>query len=215
MKIAVLGTGTVGTTIASKLVSLGHEVMMGSRDAANAKGAAWATKVGGTARHGTFSQAATFGEIVFNCTAGTGALQALEAAGAENLGDKVLIDVSNPLDFSKGMPPALLFPGNDSLGERIQQAFPRSRVVKTLNTITASLMVEPGRVSGEHDVFVSGNDAQAKAFVSRILREWLGWKRVVDLGDIKTSRGAEAYVLFWVHLWGSLGTADFNISVRR
>jgi len=218
MKIAVLGTGTVGATIGTRLVSLGHDVMMGSRSAGNEKAAAWARGAGagpGHASQGTFAAAAAHGEIIFNCTSGAGALEALAAAGDSNLGDKILIDLSNPLVFRKGEPPAMQFPGNDSLGERIQKAFPRARVVKTLNTITAAVMVDPGRVPGEHDLFVGGNDARAKARVTEILKDWFGWKHVVDLGDITAARGMEAYVLFWVRLMGVQGTPMFNIRVVR
>lgn len=215
MKIAVLGTGVVGSTIASKLVSLDHDVTMGARSPASEKAAAWARTAGRRAAHGDFSRAAAAGEIVFNCTLGAGALDALKAAGEENLGSKILIDVSNPLDFSRGMPPSLFFPGNDSLGERIQRAFPRARVVKTLNTITAGVMVNPARIPGHHDVFMSGNDAQAKAEVAAMLRDWFGWRSVIDLGDITTARGSEAYVLFWVMLMGAVKSVDFNISVVR
>jgi predicted dinucleotide-binding enzyme len=215
MKIAVLGTGVVGTTIGTKLVELGHDVRMGSRSEKNEKAAAWAGKAGGAASHDTFASAAAHGEIVFNCTVGTAALDAVTAAGGANLDGKILIDLSNPLVFAPGTPPALLFPGNDSLGERIQRAFPRARVVKALNTITASVMVDPGRVAGDHDVFMGGNDSAAKAQVSEILTAWFGWKRVIDLGDITAARGMEAYVLFWVRLMRSLGTAEFNIRVTR
>jgi predicted dinucleotide-binding enzyme len=215
MRIAVLGTGTVGRTIGAKLVSLGHEVTVGARSAANEKAAEWARQAGRGASHADFARAAAAGEIVFNCTAGTGALEALKAAGADNLADKVLIDVANPLDFSRGMPPALLFSGQDSLGESIQRAFPRAKVVKTLNTITAEVMVNPGRVPGPHDVFVCGNDPGAKTRVTSILKDWFGWESVIDLGDITNARGTEAYVLLWVRLWGALKTADFNIRIVR
>jgi predicted dinucleotide-binding enzyme len=182
MKIGVLGTGTVGVTIASKLVSLGHQVTMGSRSATNQKAAAWARQAGTAAAFGELARAAAAGEILFNCTAGAGSLEALQAAGAENLRGKLLIDIANPLDFSKGMPPSLLFGGQHSLAERIQRAFPETKVVKTLNTINAEVMVNPGRVPGAHDVFVSGNDAEAKKRVAAILREWFGWQNVIDLG---------------------------------
>jgi 8-hydroxy-5-deazaflavin:NADPH oxidoreductase len=215
MKIAVLGTGMVGTAIGTKLVSLGHDVKMGSRTEGNEKAAAWVDAAGRRATHGTFASAAAHGEIVFNCTSGAGALDALAAAGAENLGDKILIDLSNPLVFARGAPPTLQFHGDDSLAERIQKAFPRSRVVKTLNTVTAAVMVDPGRVHGEHDAFVSGNDAAAKAEVTGLLKSWFGWKNVVDLGDLSTARGTEAYLLFWLRLRGAVGTNDFNIHVTR
>jgi 8-hydroxy-5-deazaflavin:NADPH oxidoreductase len=216
MKIGVLGTGSVGQAIAGKLCTLGHEVRMGGREAKNEKAAAWVKAAGERASQGTFAEAASFGELIFNCTSGAGALDALTAAGAENLRGKVLADISNPLDFSKGMPPRLFTGSDDSLGERIQRAFPEAKVVKTLNTVTAQVMVDPTRVGGgAHDIFVSGNDAGAKARVAEILRGWFGWKNVIDLGDISTARGTESYLMLWVRLWGSLGSAEFNIRVVR
>lgn len=215
MKIGVLGTGMVGTTIAGKLASLGHEIRMGARDAKNSKAAAWVESAGSRASQGTFSDAAAFGEIVFNCTAGAGSLEALQAAGASNLNGKILVDLANPLDFSRGMPPALFAGYSDSLGERIQAAFPEARVVKTLNTVNANVMVDPGRVPGDSDVFVAGNDAGAKAEVTRILKEGFGWKSAIDLGDITAARGTECYVMFWLRLWLALQTTDLNVKVVR
>jgi predicted dinucleotide-binding enzyme len=215
MNIAVLGTGIVGQTIASKLVSLGHSVKMGSRTAGNEKAAGWAKQAGAGASHGTFADAARHGEIIFNCTSGGGTLDALGAAGAANLAGKVILDVSNPLDFSKGMPPSATHHGETSTAEQIQADFPQAKVVKTLNTINTQVMVEPSRVPGDHDVFMCGNDAAAKARVQEILTQWFGWKRVVDLGDLTAARGLELYVLFWVRLWGAMGTADFNIRVVK
>ena len=213
MKIGVLGSGMVGSGIAGKLVSLGHEVKMGSRSATNEKAAAWVSSAGKGASQGTFADAAAFGEVVFNCTAGAGSLDALKAAGAQNLRGKVLVDVANPLDFSHGMPPTLLISNDDSLAERIQAAFPETKVVKALNTVNASVMVNPGRVPGETDIFVSGNDAGAKAQVTRILKDEFGWKSVIDLGDLKGARGTESYLHLWLRLWGALKTADFNVKV--
>jgi hypothetical protein len=201
MKIAVLGTGMVGETIGSKLVALGHEVKMGSRSANNEKAAAWVKKSGAKASQGTFADAAAFGELI--------------AAGKENLKGKLLLDLSNPLDFSKGMPPTLFVSNTDSLGEQIQRAFPELKVVKTLNTISANVMVDPARIPGEHAVFVSGNDADAKAQVKRLLTEWFGWKQILDLGDITTSRGTESYLPLWLRLWGAVGTPDFNIQIVK
>jgi len=215
MKIGILGTGMVGGTIGSKLVALDHEVMMGSRTAGNERAAAWAKAAGARASHGAFVDAAAHGELVFNCTAGGGAVDAVQAAGTDNLRGKILIDVANPLDFSKGMPPALLFPADDSVGERIQRALPDTKVVKALNTVNHEVMVDPGRVPGDHDLFISGNDAAAKARVTGLLRDWFGWSSIVDLGDITTARGTESYLPLWIRLWGTLGTADFNIKVVR
>jgi predicted dinucleotide-binding enzyme len=216
MKIAVLGTGGVGHAIASKLIELGHEVRMAGRDAVNEKAAAWVRASGARASYGAYADAAAFGELAFNCTAGAASLTALAAAGAANLRGKLLLDLSNPLDFSKGMPPSLFVSNTDSLGEQIQRALPDTKVVKTLNTVTNGVMVNPGRLgNGEHTVFMSGNDAGAKARTAEILRGWFGWKHVLDLGDISTARGTEAYVALWVRLWSATGTADFNLKVVR
>ena len=216
MKIAVLGTGMVGETIASKLVQLGHEVMMGSRTANNEKAAAWVTKAGKGASQGTFADAARHGEMAFNCTAGVGSLDALKAAGADNLKGKVLVDLANPLDFSKGMPPRILVNSDDSLGEQIQRAFPDTRVVKTLNTVNCLLMVDAARVAGgDHTMFMAGNDVPAKGRVAEILRGWFGWKHLLDLGDISAARGMEWYLGLWVRSWGALGTGDFNVKIVK
>lgn len=213
MKIGILGTGMVGETIATKLAAAGHDVKLGARSATNEKATAWAAKAGAHASHGTFADAAKHGELVFNCTRGDVAVEVVVSAGAENLRGKILVDVTNPLDFTKGMPPTLFTAGNDSLGEQIQRALPDTKVVKSLNTINCGVMVDPARIGGDSDVFVSGNDAEAKATVSRFLREQFGWKNVVDLGDITTARGTEQYLPLWLRLWGALGTGDFNIKI--
>jgi predicted dinucleotide-binding enzyme len=212
----VLGTGVVGPTIGGKLIELGHSVMLGARDAANEKATAWAADAGELAHHGTFRDAAQFGEVIVNATAGNGSLAALEAAGTENLAGKVLVDIGNLLDFSNGFPPFVGVPSTDSLAEQIQRAHPEARVVKTLNTVTASVMVDPSRVPGEHNVFVSGDDADAKASVTDLLVSF-GWpaSRILDLGGITTARAAEFYILMWVHLYGTLGTSEFNIQVHQ
>lgn len=213
MKIAILGTGNVGRTLGTRLLELGHEVCLGSRTANNEHGAAWAAKAGPKASCATFADAARFGELAFNCTLGSASLDALKAAGDANLAGKILIDVSNPLDFSQGMPPTLSVFGTDSLGEQIQRALPKTHVVKALNTINCDVMVDPARVAGPHVVFVSGNDAEAKRQVESFLREQFGWQEVLDLGDISTARGTEAYLLLWIRLWAKLGTADFNVTL--
>ncbi len=217
MKIAVFGTGMVGVSLATKLVSLGHEVTMGSRSADNEKGKAWLDAVKSErAKVATFAEAAAGAELIFNATLGQVALDVLQLAGSENLKGKILIDVSNPLDFSKGMPPSLTVCNTDSVGEQIQAAFPEVKVVKSLNTVNANLMVEPSLVPGDHTLFVSGNDAEAKKFVEgTVLREWFGWKNVLDLGDITTARGTEMFLPLWVRLWGALGTPAFNIQINK
>lgn len=215
MKIGVFGTGMVGSAFGTKLVELGHVVKMGSRTADNEKAAAWARSAGPRASQGTYADAAAFGEVLINCTAGAGSLPALQAAGAAKLGSKILIDVSNPLDFSKGMPPTLTVCNTDSIAEQLQRTFPDLKVVKAFNTLTAPLMVNPGLLAGEHDLFISGNDASAKGRVSELARESFGWKNIVDLGDITAARGQEMFVIFWVRAYGALKSPMFNIHVVR
>lgn len=212
MKIGVLGTGITGQTIASKLVELGHDVMMGSRDEANPQAVAWAKDVGHNALYGTFMNAAAFGEIIFNCTLGGASLDALRMAGVENLKGKILIDTSNPLNRSTD-PWTLTVCNTDSLGEQIQRIFPDTRVVKTLNTVNANVMVDPARLIERTQVFVSGNDIVAKAQVVMILRDWFGWKEILDLGDITTSRAVEMYLPLWQSLRKAIPNQRFNIKI--
>jgi 8-hydroxy-5-deazaflavin:NADPH oxidoreductase len=217
MNIAVLGTGMVGNTIASKLVQLGHAIMMGSRAANSDNGQAWLRSVGGKGEIGTFADAAAFGEIVFDCTNGANSIAALRLAGAANLRGKILIQVGNPLDFSKGMPPSLTVCNTDSQGEQTQREFPDVRVVKALNTVNCDIMIAPSRVPGDHELFICGNDAAAKREVTDRLCEWFGWRpgNIIDLGDITNSRGTEMFLALWVRLWGTLGTPHFNIHIVR
>lgn len=226
MQIAVLGTGPVGRTLAARFAALGHEVVLGTRDVADTLARTepdgWGSPPLSVWRDthpevgvGSFSEAAARAELVVNATNGAGSLAALAQAGADNLAGKVLVDVSNPLDFSHGMPPTLLVKDTDSLGEQIQRAFPDARVVKTLNTMTADLQADPGQLAdGDHTVFVSGDDAEAKGEVTRLLAS-LGHTDVIDLGDLTTARGTEMYLPLWLRLWGSLGTGIFNIKVVR
>jgi predicted dinucleotide-binding enzyme len=214
MHIGILGTGVVGQTIGARLTQLGHDVMLGSRSATNEKAAKWVSENAPRATQGTFADAAQFGEIVFNCTSGQISLEALRAAGARNLTGKTLADVSNPLDFSKGFPPTLTVCNTDSVAEQIQSAFPEAKVVKTLNTMTAAVMVNPGLVPGEHDVFVSGNDAEAKAQVTDLLRAF-GWRNIIDLGDISTARGPEMVLPLWLRLMGAFKSPIMNFHVAR
>jgi 8-hydroxy-5-deazaflavin:NADPH oxidoreductase len=216
MKIGVLGTGMVGRMLGSKLVELGHEVSMGSRDPDNEDARAWAAAAGETASAGIFAEAAEFGEVVFNCTAGMHSVEALDAAGAENLDGKVLIDVANSLDFSQGRPPTLGIVNTESLGERIQAAHPEARVVKALNTVNCEVMVDPAIVPGDHVIFVCGDDEGAKAEATRLLGGF-GWPgdRVIDLGDISQARGPEMYLPLWLRLMGPLDTIHFNIALHR
>lgn len=214
MNIGVLGTGMVGSSIASKLLQLGHSVRMGARARGNEKAVAWAAQ-SPAAGEGSFADAAAFGEVLFNCTAGATTIEALQAAGPGNLDGKLLLDLTNALDFSTGMP-RLTVCNDDSLGEQIQRTFPGARVVKTLNTMNHLVMVEPSRVPGDHVVFISGDDPSAKS-EARALLESFGWPsaRIVDLGGITSARGAEMYVLHWVSMRQALDTSDFNIALVK
>lgn len=224
MKIGVLGTGTVGRVIGARFVALGHDVAMGTRNVDTLLASTEANQVtqetfadwhakNPEVSLGSFAEAAEHGELLVNATNGEGSLDALRAAGEANLDGKVLIDIANPLDLSQGMPPSLFVSNTDSLGEQIQRAFPRLKVVKALNTMNAFVMADPSLIAaGEHTVFVSGNDVQAKARVTEILRSF-GWRHVLDLGDITTARGTEMYLPLWLRIWGALGTGTFNIAV--
>jgi hypothetical protein len=213
MRYAVLGTGAVGRVLAGRLVEVGHEVRMGSRTPDNEAAAAWAAEAGPNASHGTFADAAEFGQTVMNCTGGAVSLDALAAAGAENLAGKVLIDVSNPLTFETGRL-TLTVCNTDSIGEQIQRAHPDARVVKALNTMANEVMVHPEQLSGRHCVFMCGDDAEAKQLVAGLL-ESFGWppESIVDLGGIGAARGMEMYLVFWIELMQARGDRAFNIDV--
>jgi predicted dinucleotide-binding enzyme len=214
MKVGVLGTGMVGSAIATRLVELGHEVCMGSRQPDSEKAVKWAESAGDRASSGDFADAASFGEIAFNCTAGDGSVDAVTSA-REGLADKLLIDVANALDFSNG-PPVIEATDRDSLAEQIQRAVPDAHVVKSLNTVNNDVMVDPALVPGDHVIFLSGDDQEAKRQATEVLGEF-GWPedRVIDLGDITTARGPEAYVGLWLRLMGALGSSQFNIGLFR
>lgn len=215
MKVGVLGTGTVGTAIGNRLIDLGHEVRMGSRQAGNERAAAWAESAGDRAGSGDFAAAASFGEIGFNCTAGEHSVEAVGSAKKE-LAGKLLIDVANALAFSDGSAPVISATDRNSLGEQIQRALPETRVVKALNTVNSDVMVDPARVPGDHVIFVSGDDQAAKGQATQLLGEF-GWPedRVIDLGGITTARGPEMYVALWLRLMGALDSTQFNIGLLR
>lgn len=216
MKFGVLGTGMVGQGHANKLVSLGHEVMMGSRQAGNDKAVAWvaAAGAGPAASEGSFADAAAFGETIINATSGEGSIAALTAAGAANLAGKVLVDISNPLDHSGGFPPSLFVCNTDSLGEQIQRAFPDARVVKTLNTVNVNVQVDPSVIPGRHTMFLCGNDDAAKADVRALLLSY-GWpdEDVLDLGDITGARALEMNIAMWLRAASTLNNWGINIRI--
>ncbi len=211
MKHAVLGTGLVGKTVATKLAALGHEVVMGSRTADNTAATTWATENGGAAA--TFADAAAGADVVWLAVKGEHALSVVALAG-DALDGKVVLDLTNPLDFSQGFPPRLFVSNDDSLGEQIQRAAPRARVVKTLNTLATALMVAPDTLAEPTDVFVAGEDADAKGTAASVLREF-GHGAPVDMGGIEAARGLEAWLLLWTRLYGALGTSEFNLKLVR
>jgi 8-hydroxy-5-deazaflavin:NADPH oxidoreductase len=224
MRIAMIGGGGVGQTLGAGLIAKGHEVVIGIRNPSAEELAkdrpqgetldAWVAKTGAVVTD--YATAAKGAEVVFNVTPGQHSLAALQAAGAANLAGKVLVDVANPLDFSMGMPPFLdpAFTGPTSLGEQIQAAFPDAKVVKAFNTIAAAVMVSPGLVPGDHDLFLSGNDTSAKDLVAGIARSF-GWTGFADLGDIVGARAQEAVLPVWVRLWMVGGTPMVNLKVKR
>jgi predicted dinucleotide-binding enzyme len=225
MQIAVFGTGIVGQVIANRLAGLGHSVTIGTRDvndtlARTDKGpygnppfAEW-LKENNSVQLKTFAAAASSAEIIFNCTQGHGSVEAFKLAGDHNINHKIIVDVSNPLDFSKGFPPSLSIVNTDSLGETLQRTFPETKVVKTLNTMNCFIMVNPAALPGDHTVFVSGNDTQSKSSVTEILKSF-GWKEnnIIDLGDITTARGTEQLLPIWVRLYAKLQNGMFNFNV--
>jgi len=218
MKIGILGTGMVGNALGTKLVQVGHEVTMGSRTTNNEGARKWASSLGEHAHIATFRDAATFGDVVMSCTGGMHSMEALESVGTDPLRDKILIDVSNPLQFNKDGSMSLGFCNTDSLGEQIQRAFPSTRVVKALNTVNCDIMVEPSRVPGNHNLFICGNDANAKKEVAKYLNDWFGWKidNIIDVGDITTARGTEMMMPLWMRLFqGVIGHPHFNWQIVR
>ena len=230
MKIAIIGTGSVGRTIASKLAELNYEVMMGTRNVSDKMADSAKDNYGNPpfnewfknnnkVKLGSFSEAATFGDLVINATNGRNSVTALILAGAKNLAGKVMIDIANPLDFSNGMPPSLL-PGlnnTNSLGEEIQKTFPETLVVKTLNTMWCGLMINPGILGGgDHINFICGNNTEAKIKVKKLLYQF-GWKdeNIIDLGDITGARATESMLPIWLRVMGVFKSGAFNFKLVR
>lgn len=203
----------VGETLGTKLVELGHHVTMGSRTPDNANAAKWTKANGVNASQGTFADAVAFSELVFLCTKGEATLEVIKTVGANTFGDKVVVDVSNPLDFSRGMPPALLICNTDSLAEQVQKAIPNAKVVKALNIVNCAVMVDPQK-GGNPTMLISGNDGEAKAQVGALLQSF-GWTDIIDLGDIKTARGTEMLLPVWLSIWNKIGNPNFGLKVVR
>ena len=215
MRIAVLGTGSAGAALGTGFARLGHDVRLGSRTADNPKALAWAAEVGGTASTGTFRDVCEWAELVVNATNGGTSVAMLTEVG-DVLRGKVLIDVSNALDFSQGFPPRLSVVNDDSLGEQIQRALPDTFVVKSLNTLNGDVMLNPGLLAEPSDVFLAGDDDAAKAAVRALLVQ-AGWlpENILDLGGIDAARGVEMWLPLWVRLMGPVGGPTFNLHIVR
>jgi 8-hydroxy-5-deazaflavin:NADPH oxidoreductase len=196
MNIGILGTGDVGTTLGSALVNAGHQVRMGSRSPSNEKALAWVGRNGARASSGTFGDAAAFGEILILATAGVANEAVISAAGLTHFDGKVLLDVTNPLDFSQGLP-RIAFE-SDSCGERAQRLLPRARVVKFFNSVGHVHMVHPQFPAGPPTMLLAGNDPEAKRIASGFV-EGFGW-RPVDFGGIDGARYLEAMAVVWIRL---------------
>ncbi len=213
MRIAVIGTGVFGRTLAQALHEAGHDVAVGTRDPAEtSQREEWA---GVDVPLQQLALVAGDAELVVNATNGNASLAALGEVGSDHLAGKVLLDVSNPLDFSQGFPPTLSVKDTDSLAEQIQRAFPDARVVKALNTLNVSVAVEPGLVgNGDTTVFAASDDPEARQVVVGLLRE-LGWVDIIEFDGLSNARGLEMWLPLWVRLMGPLGTAEFNLKIVR
>jgi 8-hydroxy-5-deazaflavin:NADPH oxidoreductase len=220
----VLGTGTVGQTLAGKLAALGHEVHMGTRDVAASQArtdAGWGAEPLSTwleanpsVELATFHDAMAASDILINATSGSVSVNVLALGDPADLDGKILIDIGNPLDFSGG-DLDLTVGITDSLGETLQRTYPSLRVVKTLNTVTSAVMVDPASVGGgDHTMFVAGNHDAAKAAVTQMLHSF-GWRDVVDLGDISGARGMEAMLILWLRSRMTFDNAMFNVKLVR
>ncbi|MEM0947769.1 MAG: NAD(P)-binding domain-containing protein [Pseudomonadota bacterium] len=216
MKYGVLGTGMVGHSLATKLVSLGHEVRMGARTADNDTAAEWAATSGAEAGHGTFGDVAAWSDRIIFAVKGARILDVADSVTNAAVSGKIAIDVTNPLDMTQGMPPTMIpeLSNTTSAGEALQARLPEANVVKTLNTMNHLIMVDPARVPGDHDVFLCGDDAAAKAGVVSMLREF-GWRDPIDLGPLAAARGTEGMMPFWLRMWGVVGNAEFNYRITR
>lgn len=225
MNIGILGTGVVGRTLAVKLHNVGHNIMIGTRNVAatmertesGSAGpfSAWLNDYPSIAL-GTFEQTSAYGEVIINATKGTDAIDAVGIGGQAHLDGKILIDLSNPLDYSNGFPPSLFVCNTDSLAEQIQRALPRARVVKTLNIVNCTVMVDPGMIAdGNHQMFVCGDDPDARAEVAGYLKEWFGWKEVIDIGDLAAARAMEMMLPIWLRLYKALGTTAIGWNIVR
>jgi len=215
-KIGILGTGMVGESIGTKLIELGYEVRMGSRTANNEKAMEWASKNGDRASTGTFNDAASFGELIVVCTKGDATVSVARSINPDLVKGKIIIVISNPLDFSKGMPPFLIpeLTNTNSLGEEVQKILSLANVVKTLDTVNCQIMVNPNKLSGPQTMFIAGNNSEAKKQVGELLEKF-GWNEIVDLGDITGARATEMMMPIWIRIMVTTNNVQFGFKIVR
>ena len=214
-KYGILGTGNVAQTIGSKLIQLGHEVKLGTRNPKNEKVLTWVKNNGQNASVGTFKEAASFAPIIFNCVHGINSIEVIESSGKENFKNKILIDQANPYNYVNGH--IILDPkysGSTSLGEEIQKILPETKCVKTLNYLGFNLMTNPGQLNESITGFYCGNDNDAKETVNKILHDF-GWSDTLDIGDISMSRYTEMLGAFWVPIYGKVGNMNWGLKLVR
>jgi len=211
MKIGILGSGPVGRSLGKGFASNGHDVRLGSRTPGKQEVQDWLKTTKGKVSAGTFSEAAAHGEIVVLCLLGEATENAIKLAGMRNFDGKLVIDATNPLDFSSGMPPSLFVGTTDSLGERVQRMLPNAKVVKCFNTVNNQTMTNPKMKEGLPDMIICGNDEGAKRQVAGLLKEF-GWGQPIDIGAIDGARWLEAYTALWVRLAMKLG--NWTVAAR-
>lgn len=228
MKVAVIGTGAVGQAIATKLSLLGHKVFIGTRNVSESRSKTkaddWGTPgIGSWIKEHPevdllpFKQAVENGkDLIIFAVAGMAAFDCLEKIGKDQLDNRVLVDITNPLDFSQGFPPTLSICNTESLGEKIQNSYPRVKVVKGLNTVTSAIMGNPETIEGDHNLFICGNDQEAKKLVTDLLTSF-GWRErnIIDLGDITSARGTEMLMPLFIRLLGKYQNPFFNLHVKQ
>lgn len=210
MKVGIIGSGDVGKKLGDSFVDLGHSVKIGTRDAT--KLAEWASKHGNRASAGSFADAAAFGDIIVVATSWAGTASALDMANPKNMAGKIVIDVTNPLDFST-MPPKLAVGNTDSAGETVQRLLSEARVVKAFNIVGNPHMYKPNFSEGRPTMFICGNDDSAKKMVTDLLTSF-GWESI-DIGGIEGSRLLEPLAMLWITYYFRTGTGNHAFKLLR
>jgi len=211
-KVGIIGSGAVAQALGRGFASSGHETKLGSRTPDSEKVRAWVAATGMGASSGTFAEAAAFGEVLVIATLGSAVGEAIALAGPTHFGGKLVIDTTNPLDFSKGMPPGLFLGITDSLGEVVQRKLPSAKVVKCFNTVPSGQMFKP--TFADVEMLICGNDKIAKGQVANLLQEF-GWEGTIDIGGIDGARWLEALVPLWVRTCTALKSRNVVFKALR